>query len=692
MSENKNSNKNFEKSKTQKLSLQYLNGLGAKRASYFHKLGIFTLQDLIEYYPRRYEDWSKCYCVTDAPLGVNCCVKGYVSTKVSEAKIRKGLTLYKFTVTDGQTNMFVTLFNQKYVAQKILRGEEYLFFGKVGGNLFRKEMSSPAVETVESDKIRPIYSATEGLNSKYIEKCVLQATELLKGSFDETLPKEIIEKYELCSREFAINNIHFPSNSNAVEVAQKRLVFEELLVLQLGLLLLKGRKRRTSGAKMIKDYTDEFIARLPYKLTNAQEKAIKVAVLDMQGDVPMSRLLQGDVGSGKTVVAAALLYNCAKNGYQGSLMAPTEILATQHYSSVSKMMNGTGVRVMLLTGSTPAKQKREICELLKNGEIDILIGTHALIENTVEFKNLGLVITDEQHRFGVKQRSDLSEKGDNPHTLVMSATPIPRTLGLVIYGDLDISVLDEMPKGRKPVETYCVDSSIRKRAYTYVKKHLDNKQQGYIVCPMVDENEEFDLVSAVKFYEKLQKGFFKDYRLGLLHGKMKSVEKDAVMRDFANGEIDLLVATTVIEVGVDVRNANIIVIENAERFGLSQLHQLRGRVGRGDKQATCILISDASGDEAKRRLKVMCDTTDGFKIADEDLQLRGPGDFFGSKQHGLPTLKIASIVDDRKVLTQTAELSREILKADPRLQNENHKYLKQAVVELFHESFKGGYN
>ena len=407
---------------------------------------------------------------------------------------------------------------------------------------------------------------------------------------------------------------------------------------------------------------------------------------------PMSRLLQGDVGSGKTAVAAALLYNAAKNGFQSSLMAPTEILAVQHYSSIAKMMNGTGVCVMLLTGATPTAERRKILELLKCGEIDILIGTHALIQNGVDFKNLGLVITDEQHRFGVGQRSSLLEKGNNPHTLVMSATPIPRTLALVIYGDLDISVLDEMPKGRKPVETYAVSSELRKRAYTYVKKHLDKGQQGYIVCPMVDENEDFDLVSAVKFYEKLQKGFFKDYKLGLLHGKMKPAEKNSVMKGFANGEIQLLVATTVIEVGVDVPNSNIMVIENAERFGLSQLHQLRGRVGRGESKATCILISDAENDEAKRRLKVMCDTTDGFKIADEDLKLRGPGDFFGSKQHGLPTLKIASIFDDRSVLKSTSALAREILKADPKLQSAEFTLLKQSVEKLFKNSFSGGYN
>ena len=676
-------------------AIEKLKGIGAKRAEQFKKLGIFTIGDLLEFYPRHYEDWSKCYSVSEAPFGENCCVKGYVSTKVSEVRIRKGLTLYKFTVTDGMANMAVTLFNQKYAAEKIFRGEEYLFFGKVSGkSFFRKEMSSPSVEAVESDKIRPIYHATEGMNSKYIEKCVGSALQLIGDDLSDPIPEQIRQKYELCHRRFAVENIHFPKDSESLEIAKKRLVFEELLNLQLGLLMLKGHNSGAKTEPMPVDYTDEFIKRLPFTPTRAQQNAIKIAAQDLKSTKPMSRLLQGDVGSGKTAVAAALLYNAAKNGFQSSLMAPTEILATQHYSSIAKMMNGTGVRVMLLTGSTPAAERRRVLQLLKDGEIDVLIGTHALIQKGVDFKKLGLVITDEQHRFGVGQRSSLSEKGDNPHTFVMSATPIPRTLALVIYGDLDVSVLDEMPVGRKPVETYSVSSSkdMRVRAYTYVKKHLDKGQQGYIVCPMVDENEEFDLVSAVKFYEKLQKGFFKDYKLGLLHGKMKPAEKDTVMRDFFSGEIQLLVATTVIEVGVDVPNANIMVIENAERFGLSQLHQLRGRVGRGGAQATCILVSDAENDEAKRRLKVMCSTTDGFKIADEDLKLRGPGDFFGSKQHGLPTLKIASIFDDRSVLKNTSALAREILKTDPQLLTKEFSLLRENVEKLFEKSFQGGYN
>ena len=676
--------KNFE--------IRFLKGVGEKRAKQLEKLGIKTVKDLVEFYPRQYEDWSKCYSVSEAPLGENCCVKGYVSTKVSSVLIRKGLTLYKFTVTDGVVNMYVTLFNQKYAAEKIFRGGEFLFFGKVTGNLFRKEMSSPSVEPVESDRIRPIYRTTEGLNSKYIEKCMASALDLIGDDLTDSLPDEIRQKLELCHRRYALQNIHFPETSGACEIAKKRLVFEELLNLQLGLLMLKGHNSYAKTTPILNDYTDEFIKRFPFELTRAQKQAISLAVEDMKNTKPMSRLLQGDVGSGKTAVAATLLYNVAKNGLQCALMAPTEILATQHYSSIAKLMNGTGVKVMLLTGSTPSSEKKKVLELLKSGEIDVLIGTHALIQKSVKFKNIGLVITDEQHRFGVKQRSDLGEKGNNPHTFVMSATPIPRTLALVVYGDLDISVLDEMPAGRKPVETYAVKTELRKRAYTYVKKHLDKGQQGYIVCPMVEDNEDFDLVSATAFYEKLQKGFFKDYKLGLLHGKLKPNEKDEVMSGFARGDIDLLVATTVIEVGVDVPNANIMVIENAERFGLSQLHQLRGRVGRGGAQATCILISDAENEEATARLKIMSETTDGFKIADEDLRLRGPGDFFGSKQHGLPTLKIASIFDDRNILKLTSKVAREILKKDPNLESEEYKSLKENIKYLFENSFSSGYN
>lgn len=668
------------------LKIEELSGIGKKRAETLNKLGIYTVCDLLEYYPRHYEDWSKSYSVSEAPLNENCCVKGIISTAVSEYRVRKGMTLYKFTVTDGVINMFVTLFNQKYVAKSLKRGEEYLFFGKPTGSFLRKEMSSPDIAPVESEKIRPIYHATEGLNSKFIEKCTEQAISMINEKSVDPIPSEIRKEYNLCQKSYALKNIHFPENSEAIEISRRRLVFEELLILQLGLLRLRKRNFEGKSPAIEKDFTNNLLCKLPFELTNAQKRAVSEAISDMKKTTPMNRLLQGDVGSGKTAVAVTLLYNAVCNGFQSALMAPTEILAFQHYAGISKMLKGTNIKIALLTGSSAAAEKRRILQLLKDGDIDIIIGTHAIIQSTVEFKKLGLVITDEQHRFGVNQRTALSDKGDNPHTLVMSATPIPRTLALIIYGDLDISILDEMPKGRQTTETYAVRSNIRKRAYNYIKQHLDRGLQGYIVCPLVDEGET-DLASAVKFYEKLKNGFFKDYKVGLLNGKMKPSEKDSVMRAFSMGEIQLLVATTVIEVGIDVPNANIMVIENAERFGLSQLHQLRGRIGRGKDKATCILISDAENDEAVKRLSIMCKTSDGFKIADEDLKLRGPGDFFGSRQHGLPLLKIASIFSDRETLKITSSVARNITNKDKTLSLPENSGLKQAVDELFKNKY-----
>ncbi|MGN0115720.1 MAG: ATP-dependent DNA helicase RecG [Acutalibacteraceae bacterium] len=665
--------------------IEYLSGIGKKRAELFNKLGIDTVGALLEFYPRLYEDWSNCYDVSDAPIDEQCCVKATVATRVESFRIRKGLTLFKFKVTDGKMPMYVTIFNNKYAAAKVELGEEVLLYGKVSGNFNRREMSSPQIEHATAAHIRPIYRQCEGLNSKIIEKAVKQALSELDESLYDPIPDDIRAEYKLCHKYYAIEKIHFPDSYEEMQIAKRRLVFEELLTLQLGMIMLKSRSREQTAQIIASDYTAEFIKSLPFELTGAQKRAVADAVSDMAKPVPMNRLLQGDVGSGKTAVAAALMYNVAKNGCQSALMAPTEILAEQHYYSLSKMLRGNGITIALLTGSTPTAERRKILSLLMSGGIDIVIGTHALIQNDVDFAHLALVITDEQHRFGVNQRAALSGKSEHAHTYVMSATPIPRTLALIVYGDLDISVLDELPKGRQPIETYCVSTKLRLRAYNYVKKHLNEGRQGYVVCPMVEEGE-MQLASAVSFYEKLQAGVFKGYSVGLLHGKMKPDEKDAVMRDFASGKIQLLVATTVIEVGIDVPNAVIMVIENAERFGLSQLHQLRGRVGRGEHQSTCILISDADNDESQKRLQVMCETNDGFKIADADLKLRGPGDFFGSKQHGLPTLKIASIFDDMSVLKETQRLAKRI-----DLNDEKYFGLKNAALQLF-ENAKGGLN
>ncbi len=665
------------------MDIRYLKGVGEKRALLFKKLGVDSVDALLSFYPRVYEDWTKIVSIADAPLGEVCCIKAIVGHDPIENKIRKGLSIYKTVVTDGESLMNITIFNSKYTADKLKEGEEYLFFGRADIGYSGREMNSPLIEKAGSgEKIRPIYPLTHGLTSKVVESAVKSALAVVGDKIKETLPDEIEEEYGLISKKAAVYNIHFPKSQYYLEEARRRLIFEELLVLQLGLMLLKNRNRRLTAIKAENDYTQDFYKYLKFTPTNAQKRAIKEAVADMKSDVPMTRLLQGDVGSGKTVVAAALMYNMCRNSFQSAMMAPTEILAQQHYMTLVEMLKDTDIKIALLTGSTTAAQKRKIKKALEDGEIDIAVGTHALIQNDVIFKNLGLVITDEQHRFGVKQRSALSEKGKNVHTFVMSATPIPRTLALIIYGDLDISVLDELPKGRQVTETYAVTTELRKRAYNYVKKHLDEGRQGFVICPLIEENES-STASAIEYAEKLAKEDFRNYKVALLHGKMKAAEKKAVMDSFAAGETDLLVSTTVIEVGVDVPNAAIMIIENAELFGLSQLHQLRGRIGRGKHKSTCILISDAKTEETKQRLNTMCKTTDGFKIADEDLKLRGPGDFFGARQHGLPEMKIANILDDMEMLRATQHTAKQILTSEEGIRAEKYSALRELVRKLF---------
>lgn len=664
--------------------IRYLKGVGEKRAELFSKLGINSIGDLLEFYPRMYEDWSKVVKIKDTRIGEIACVKGFITHKAYGALIRKGLTIFKTGISDGEEVMEITIFNNKYAAEALKEGEEYIFYGKVGGTFYKREMTNPAFSSAEGgERIRPIYSQTQALSTKTIEKTVRQAINSLKDTLPETLPDEIRKKHQLASLIFSLENIHFPQSEKNLEVARRRLIFEELLVLQLALLLLRSRPKKQTENKICEDKTDEFKSMLPFTMTGAQSRAVKEAVEDMKKDVPMNRLLQGDVGSGKTAVAAALIYTVAKNGYQSALMAPTEILAAQHYKTMLKFFENTDINAALLTGSLRKKEKDIIKEKLKNGEIDLLVGTHAIIQDDVEFSNLAFAVTDEQHRFGVKQRGNLSKKGIEPHLLVMSATPIPRTLALMIYGDLDVSVLDELPPGRQKIDTFFIDYQKHERAMNYVKKHLDRGLQGYIVCPLVEENEELNLTPATEFYENIKNNELKGYSVGLLHGKMKPKEKDEVMRDFADGKIQVLVATTVIEVGVDVPNAVIMVIENAEMFGLSQLHQLRGRVGRGKEKSTCILVSNAQNPEAQTRLNVMCKTTDGFKIADEDLNLRGPGDFFGSRQHGLPQMKIANMLEDMKTLREAQQEAKNILKNDPRLRNPENSVLRNSVKRLY---------
>lgn len=674
--------------------IKYLKGVGERRAAMLSRLGVSDVNALVRLYPRVYEDWSRIKSINEAQIGEICCIKGIVGSPVRKNLIRKGLTLYKTEITDGSGIMGITIFNSRFAAEKLTEGDEFLFFGRVGGNLYRKEMNSPEIEPAEgADRIRPIYPQTHGLNSKMIEKLVKTALTQCKDELVDPIPLWLREKYCLMNLPDSLWNIHFPKSPDYLEEARRRLIFEELLILQLGLEKMRSQTQKNAGAIIERDFSDEYFSHLPFSPTGAQRRAVKEAMRDMMSGRQMNRLLQGDVGSGKTAVAAALVYSAAKNSMQSALMAPTEVLAEQHYKTFLKLFDGCSINVELLTGSDTAAQKRRKKEALKAGEIDLLIGTHAIIQSDVEFKSLALVITDEQHRFGVEQRNALGEKGENPHLYVMSATPIPRTLALIIYGELEISILDELPPGRQKIETYAVTSELRQRAYNYVKKHLDAGRQGYIICPLVDEGEsDTELASAVKYADELQRGDFRGYTVGLMHGKMKSADKKKVMESFSNGETQLLVSTTVIEVGVDVPNAVIMVIENAERFGLSQLHQLRGRIGRGQYKSTCILITDAKNDTTQRRMKVMETTTDGFKIADEDLKLRGPGEFFGSRQHGLPEMKIADMLKDRGTLEETQRAAREIIAHDPELSSPESAALKSEIQRLFDAVGSAGMN
>lgn len=674
--------------------IKYLKGVGERRAAMLSRLGVSDVNALVRLYPRVYEDWSRIKSINEAQIGEICCIKGIVGSPVRKNLIRKGLTLYKTEITDGSGIMGITIFNSRFAAEKLTEGDEFLFFGRVGGNLYRKEMNSPEIEPAEgADRIRPIYPQTHGINSKMIEKLVRTALTECRDELVDPIPLWLREKYCLMNLPDSLWNIHFPKSPDYLEEARRRLIFEELLILQLGLEKMHSQTQKNAGAIIERDFSDEYFSHLPFSPTGAQRRAVKEAMRDMMSGRQMNRLLQGDVGSGKTAVAAALVYSAAKNSMQSALMAPTEVLAEQHYKTFLKLFEGCSINVELLTGSDTAAQKRRKKEALKAGEIDLLIGTHAIIQSDVEFKSLALVITDEQHRFGVEQRNALGEKGENPHLYVMSATPIPRTLALIIYGELDISILDELPPGRQKIETYAVTSELRQRAYNYVKKHLDAGRQGYIICPLVDEGEsDTELASAVKYADELQRGDFRGYTVGLMHGKMKSVDKKKVMESFSKGETQLLVSTTVIEVGVDVPNAVIMVIENAERFGLSQLHQLRGRIGRGQYKSTCILITDAKNDTAQRRIKVMETTTDGFKIADEDLKLRGPGEFFGSRQHGLPEMKIADMLEDRSTLEETQRAAKEIVARDPELSSPESTALKNEIQRLFNAVGSAGMN
>lgn len=669
------------------INMQKLKGVGEKRAALFGKLGIKTAGDLIRLYPRAYEDWSNPAGIMETQIGETGVIRGTVLHRPTEHRIRGSMVLYKTTVTDESSDLRITFFNNKYIPSLLKEGQTYLFRGKVTGTMLKREMLSPEFMPLEkAERMVPIYPQTQGLTSRMISAAVKEALKLLPQSVNDPLPGVMREKYKLCHLGYALEQIHFPKSEQELATAKYRLVFEEFLVLQIGLIKIKNGSRKANVHKIKNAFPESFTKLLPYQLTGAQKRAVSEGIGDMAGSNPMNRLVQGDVGSGKTAVAAALCWAVIKGGMQAAMMAPTEILAVQHHKSLSALLEPAGIRVALLTGSVPAGEKKKIIESLKNGETGFVIGTHALISDGVEFHNLGLVVTDEQHRFGVNQRSALAGKGNSPHLLVMSATPIPRTLALMVYGDLDISVLDELPPGRQPIDTFLIDSLKRRRAFSYIQKHLDEGRQGYLVCPLIEEGE--SELANIQQYSEVVRKCFPLAKVGILHGKLKPAEKEAVMSQFAKGAIDLLVATTVVEVGVDVPNAVIMLIENAERYGLSQLHQLRGRIGRGKYKSTCILVSDAQNSDSVERLKVMCGTNDGFKIAEADLKHRGPGDFFGRRQHGLPQLKIADMMQDMDVLLQAQACARRVIRSGA-LDTDEFKGLKLEVNRLFEGNGSG---
>ena len=644
-------------------SIQYLTGVGPKRAALYQKLDIHTVRDLLYYFPRSYIDLTAPCDIAAMPLFEQCAVRARVVAKSAPQYIRRGMTLFRVKVADDSGSMVITFFNAKYAVEALKYDTEYIFYGRSGGTLTRREMASPSIYPADlPNALIPVYPLTQGLSSKMVGANIAQALQLLGEELDDPIPAFIRQEYHLCHLQFALRNIHLPTDRESAEIARRRLIFEELLMLALSLRSVRDDTYTQTSYVCGKADLQPFFDQLPFTLTGAQQRAIDQVRQDLAKNTPMNRLVQGDVGSGKTMVAAAASYIAFQNHYMSALMAPTEILAQQHYHGLSRLLEPLGMRLGLLCGSMTAKEKRDIKERIALGMVDLIIGTHALISKDVDLPNLALVVTDEQHRFGVRQRASLSEKSNHPHTLVMSATPIPRTLALMIYGDLDVSSIDELPPNRQPVKTYVISSKIKERAYNFLKDHLDRGLQGYIVCPLVEamETTPANLQNAEEYADKLARGPFQNYRVGVLHGKMRAKDREAIMQQFASGEIQLLVSTTVIEVGVDVPNAVIMMVENAERFGLSQLHQLRGRVGRGSVQSYCILISDTQNPDTKQRLQVLHQTNDGFKVAEYDLKARGPGDFLGKRQHGLPQLKIADLSSSMDTMEQVQQAAQQI--------------------------------
>ena len=668
--------------------VRYLKGVGPKTAERFEKLGIVTLADLLCHYPRRYIDFSKPYSIAQAPADTECVVKAEVFAKPGGRILPGGRRMERITAGDDVSSLEITWFNNPYAAQKLQLGQEYYFQGIVTGGMLRRQMVNPQVRTAGQIKASPfeaVYPQTEGLTSNAIAKCVRQLlphAELLP----DPLPPEMLAKYRLLSKADAVRAIHCPATEEQAYAARRRLIYEELLVLQLGIGRMKNRGAAATGAPMQLADPSLFWASLPFSPTGAQRRAVSEILADMAGETSMNRLLQGDVGSGKTLVAAAAIWACIRAGYQAALLAPTEILAAQHAEGLNRMLAPFGMRVALLTGGMKAAARRTTLAAIRNDEADLVVGTHAILSEGVEFARLGLAVIDEQHRFGVRQRGMLAEKAANPHLLVMSATPIPRTLGLLIYGDLDISILDELPPGRTPVKTRCITGKKRRDLYHFLDQEIGRGRQVYLVCPAIEDVPDGGLNAVKSYYEDIAKALLPERRVGLMHGKLKPKEKAAVMEDFKAGRLDALVSTTVIEVGVDVPNASVMVIENAERYGLSALHQLRGRVGRGAAESWCFLVSDNQSENVQKRLKFLCSTTDGFAVAQYDLETRGPGDFFGSRQHGLPTLQIADLMNDTRTLHATQAEAVAMLADDPLLEAPEHALLEQQVQQMFEKA------
>ena len=668
--------------------VRYLKGVGHKTAERFEKLGILTLSDLLCHYPRRYLDFSKPYSIAEAPSDTECVVKAEVFAKPGGRILPGGRRMERITAGDDVSSLEVTWFNNPYAVQKLELGQEYYFQGIVTGGMLRRQMVNPQVRTdaqVASSPFEAVYPQTEGLTSSAIAKCVRQLlphVELLP----DPLPPGMLKKYRLLPKADAVRAIHCPASEEEAFAARRRLIYEELLVLQLGIGRMKNHGAASTGAPMQKADVSPFWDALPFSPTGAQRRAVEEILTDMAGETSMNRLLQGDVGSGKTLVAAAAIWTCIRAGYQAALLAPTEILASQHAENLNRLLAPFGMRVALLTGGMKAAPRRTTLAAIRNDEADLIVGTHAILSEGVDFARLGLAVVDEQHRFGVRQRGLLAEKAANPHLLVMSATPIPRTLGLLMYGDLDISILDELPPGRKPVKTRCITGKKRADLYGFLDREIGAGRQVYIVCPAIEDAGGSGLNAVKSYYEDIAKALLPDRRVGLMHGRLKPKEKAEVMEDFKAGRLDALVSTTVIEVGVDVPNATVMVIENAERYGLSALHQLRGRVGRGAAESWCFLVSDNASESVQKRLRFLCSTSDGFAVAQYDLETRGPGDFFGSRQHGLPTLQVADLMNDTRTLHAAQSEAAALLAEDPLLERPEHALLAHQVEQMFDQA------